>query len=540
MPGVAIGFNRDVAWTHTVSAGKRFTLYTLDLVPGKPTTYKYGNEERAMTSRKVSVEVKQEDGALRTVERTVWFSHYGPILNYPGLGWTEKRTLTVRDANVDNTTASSQWMAMGRAKSLKELQAAHAKFQGMPWVNTIATGKEGIAWYADSASTPNLSAEAMTAWIARRKSDFVASVAWQSGAVLLDGSDPRFEWQADPGARAPGLVAFARMPQVERTDFAFNANDSFWLANPKSLLAGAYSPMHGPQGEAVSLRTRNNALTLSLRSPDNPAGADGKFTLDELGNAILSNRSLAAELLKPELVARCEKQSSVVVDGETVDLTEACRVLGQWNDRFDLESRGAVLFREWLGQYPNPDFSRKGPLFATDFDPKDPVSTPRDLAAGGAALENLAKAVRVLRSQKLALDVPLGQAQYADKAGRRMPVHGGQGFVDGVMNMQIASRNTTTLEPTDTPAPVKGSRFLTEKGYPVMHGSSFVLALEFTASGPRAKAFLTYSESGDPASPHYTDQTELFARKQWRPVLFEQRQVAADTKREYRVGNGGR
>ena len=36
-PVVHIGFNRDVAWTHTVSTGKRDTLYELQLVPGDPT-----------------------------------------------------------------------------------------------------------------------------------------------------------------------------------------------------------------------------------------------------------------------------------------------------------------------------------------------------------------------------------------------------------------------------------------------------------------------------------------------------------------------
>ncbi len=50
-PGVAIGFNNAVAWTHTVSAGKRFTIYTLDLVPGKPDTLllrwqRAGNDEQ--------------------------------------------------------------------------------------------------------------------------------------------------------------------------------------------------------------------------------------------------------------------------------------------------------------------------------------------------------------------------------------------------------------------------------------------------------------------------------------------------------------
>ena len=102
--------------------------------------------------------------------------------------------------------------------------------------------------------------------------------------------------------------------------------------------------------------------------------------------------------------------------------------------------------------------------------------------------------------------------------------------------MQRNGRNATTLEPMDEPKLVKGSRTLTERGYPVVHGSSFMMVMEFTEQGPQAKAFLTYSQSGDPKSPLFTDQTELFARKAWRPVLFEEKAIAADVKREYRVG----
>lgn len=536
-PGVAIGFNRDVAWTHTVSAGKRFTLYSLDLVPGKPTVYRYDKEERPMTSRIVKIEVKQPDGSLKTVERTVWFSHYGPILNLQGLAWSATRAVAVRDVNWDNTTSASQWLAMQRAHSMKEFQQAHATYQGMPWVNTISTSREGIAWYTDSASTASLSPEALSQWTQRRASDPLTKRLDQQGMVLLNGSDSTFEWKDDPGARAPGLVAFPHMPQAERTDYVFNANDSFWLNNSRAFTVGPFSPLHGEQATPRSLRTRNNALTLSLESPDKPAGDDGKFTLDELGNAILSNRSLAAELLKEELVARCRNQSSLTVDGNLVDLAPACQVLASWNGRFDLDSRGAVLFREWLGQFAQPDFLARGKLFAVDFDPTDPVHTPRGLAAGPTPLENLAKAAAILRARNIALDAPLGDWQYADKNGRRMPVHGGDGFVDGLMNMQRNSRNTTTLEPLDDPKPVKGSRFLTEKGYPVVHGSSFLMVLEYTRKGPNAKAFLTYSESGDPASPHFTDQTELFAKKQWRPILFEEAAIAADTRRDYTVTN---
>jgi len=536
-PGVAIGFNQDVAWTHTVSAGKRFTLYSLDLVPGKPTVYRYDKEERAMKTRIVKVEVKQEDGSIKTVERPVWFSHYGPVVNLPRLGWTAQRAFAVRDTNWDNYGSGAQWLAMAHARNMKEFQAAHERYQAMPWVNTISTSKEGIAWYIDNASTPNLSAEALADWKQRCQTDAITKVLNQQGFVLLNGSDSRFEWQNDAGASTPGLVSYAHMPRIERTDYVFNSNDSFWLANAGALLNGPYSPMHGDQATARSLRTRNNALTLSLQSPDQPAGADHKFTLDELGNAILSNRSLAAELLKDELVARCRKQPSVTVDGDAVELGQACDVLAAWNGRFDLDSRGAVVFREWLGQYATPDFLAKGKLFAVDFDPANPVGTPRGLAEGALALENLGRAVKVLRSREIALDVPLGELQYADKHGRRMPVHGGDGFVDGLMNMQRNARNTTTLEPMDEPKLVKGSRFLTENGYPVVHGSSFMMVLEFTDQGPHAKAFLTYSESGDPASPHYTDQTELFAKKQWRPVLFEEKQIAGAVERDYKVSN---
>jgi acyl-homoserine-lactone acylase len=252
--------------------------------------------------------------------------------------------------------------------------------------------------------------------------------------------------------------------------------------------------------------------------------------------AILSNRSLTADLLLPELVARCQTSRRATVEGRRVDLAEACRVLDGWDRRFDSDSQGAVLFREWIGQYEGSDLAGKGRLFAVDYDPADPVNTPRGLATGGLALENLAKAVTILQDRGLPLDVPLGELQYApSKLPKRIPVHGGHGAYEGLLNMQQGGVNTTTLEPLELAPAVEGSRFLTEAGYPVVHGSSFLMALEYTDDGPRAEAFLTFSESGDPASEHFTDQTELFAKKEWRPILFEEEAIAADTKREYTV-----
>ena len=68
----------------------------------------------------------------------------------------------------------------------------------------------------------------------------------------------------------------------------------------------------------------------------------------------------------------------------------------------------------------------------------------------------------------------------------------------------------------------------TSYGYPVFHGASWVMALEFTDQGPKADAFLTYSQSNDPESDHYADQTKLFSEGDWRPVVFTDEAIEDD------------
>ncbi|QQS45299.1 MAG: acylase [Acidobacteriota bacterium] len=523
-PGVAIGFNRAVAWTHTVSAGKRFTLYSLKLAPGNPTRYIYDGKEREMTSRVISVDVRQPDGTLKQVEKRIFFSHYGPILNFPGFGWTAERAVAIRDANADNVTFASQRMAMNQARSLEEFREAHAKFNAMPWINTIATSSDGRAWYADTSATPNLKPEAIEAWL--KESDPAIMSARERGLVLLDGSDSKFEWVSDPSTRA-GVIPYSRMPQLERRDFVFNANDSFWLANPRQLLTG-FSPLQGLESAPRSLRTRMNVVLLDDLRPNGPAGKDGRFSLEELAAAVLSNRSLSAELLRAEVAGRCQSSPSVTIEGRKVDLGKACKVLATWDGRYEVDSVGPVLWREFISQYNPGDLQRKGALFATDFDPADPVATPHTLAPDNDALVRLARAVRILEENGIAIDTPLGKVQYSDRNGGHIPIHGGEGAYDGITNFVNYAPNTTTLEPFKAPQRVRGSRFLMKEGYPVNRGTSFIMALEYTAQGPKAMAFLTYSQSGDPTSKLYYDQTELFSAKKWRKILFTEAEIKSD------------
>ena len=534
-PGVGIGFNRAVGWTHTSSTAEVFTVYSLELVPGKPTRYRYGSEELDMTPIEIAVEVRGEPAPVR---RTIWFSRYGPVISSSttGLEWTTKRAFTFR-VSTGSGDGLSQILAMDRAASLADLRKAYADHRAIGGFNSVAVSADGVAWYTSPWATPALTHDAIDAWLDRRGNDPVTRLAWQNGSVvLLDGSDPKFEWLDPREARQVTLGKFQDVPQLERTDYVFNANNSFWFTNARAPLEGGHSPLHGGQRTQLSLRARNNVLHLTNAPPFMPAGRDGKFSLQEMQNAVLSNQSLTAELLVPELVKRCKDIPRVTVDGRDIDLARACTVLERWDRRLDLESRGAVLFREWIGRYEDRDLDGKGRLYAVDFDPADAVNTPRGLAPGSLALENLAKAAALLEGRGVALDVRLGELQYAPtKLPRRIAVHGGNAR-EGVLNLQLPTLGGfTTLEPLQLAPRVPGSRFLTEAGYPVLHGSSFLMALEYTREGPRAMAFLTYGQSGDPKSPQFTDQTDLYVRKEWRPILFRADAIARDVRREYTV-----
>jgi acyl-homoserine-lactone acylase len=535
-PGVLIGFNEHVAWTHTVSAGQRMTLYRLKLVPGKPTHYLYDGKEWPLTARTHTVSVRQPDGSLVPVNRTLYSSHFGPLIVIPGAAeWSPQFAYTYCDANLNNTQMISQFHGMDRAKNLKEFQEVFATSQGIPWVNTMAADRDGNTWYVDSAAAPNLSPAALQSWLkASAGADPLATQLLRSlNLVLLDGSTSANAWVEAPGARTPGLVPFSQAPKLARRDFVFNANDSYWLANPAAPLAEV-SPMHGFARRPPSPRTRMNMQMLTEVSPEGASGADGKFTLDELQAAILNNRSITAELLRAQVVERCQRTPSATYEGKTVDLTKACATLGAWNGRFDADSTGAVLWREFTGAYPVPQLSDKGALFQEGFHPDAPLSTPHTLAPAPSTGEdpvrvNLAKAVTVLQGANLALDVPLATAQFAPRGDTRIGLHGGLGR-DGVANVvsyDSLSSTAIDLPPARGPVLVPATG-LTSQGYVVANGTSFLMALEFTEQGPNARALLTYSESSDPASPYYRDQTELFARKQWRAIRFTEEDILAD------------
>ena len=531
VPGALIGFNDEVGWTHTFSDGQRFNIYALELAPGDPTSYLYDGAPRKMEARDYEVSVRQEDGSLAKVQRTLYFSHYGPILNVDPFGWSPSLALTYRDANIENTRLIEQFFGMNSARSLAEFQKVYEDVGGVPWVNTMAADRSGKAWYIDASATPHLSQAAIDGWLAAvEDGEFLPGVLHEQGLVLLDGSSSVNEWIDAPGARSPGLVPFSKQPQQERDDFVFNANDSHWLSNPAAPLED-YSPLHGFERVPQSPRTRMNMRLLTEQG--GASGVDDKFTIEELQTAIMGNRSFTAELLLDAVTQRCQGVKSVMVIDEVVDIEAGCELLTAWDGRFNPDSVGAIVWREFLGAYAFQSITDYGPLFAVAFDPDDPLETPNTLVDPPAmgedkVLVSLGRGVLALASAGVAIDSPLAAVQRAPRGGEQYGVPGGQSR-DGVANIVTYSVLKTTLEPSTPRGEVlSDATGLTKDGYVVNYGASFVMALEMGKDGPRGQAFLTYGESDDPTSPHFADQTALFASQQWRPIVFTEADIAAD------------
>jgi acyl-homoserine-lactone acylase len=541
VPGIGIGFTEGVAWTHTVSAGSRMTGYNLTLDPASPTAYLVDGMSVPMTSSDVTVEILRADGTIDSETRTLWRSEYGPIIDFPGIGWSTTNVLSYRDANIDNDEFIEQYARMPTVQSIADLQELTEQYQGVPLFNTVAVDAEGTVWYADTSATPNLSDAAQLAYVGALFTDPLTQIAYEQGFVLLDGSNSLFRWEELPDARDPGLVPYAEMPMVERTDHVFNANDSFWVPNAEVTLTGSFSFMHGEQNTPLSMRTRQNATVLHPANPTGLAGDDDLFDAEELRTAAFDNRSRTAVLLRPAAVEACRAQPIVQVpdltapDGTvslpaaTVDLTAACDVLAAWDGVYDLDRSGPIVWRETLARFDSSAFETAGPLFADGFDPARPARTPAIPSSDPTALlQALARAVQTITEAGFSVDTTLGASQFTERSETRIPIHGGTG-ADGVTNVVTWSDRSASSEPApERGDPVAVGSSLRGEGYRINYGTSFVMAVDFTGDEVAAWSLLVYGQTGDRTSDLFDSQMVAFSEKRWREVAFTDDAIEAD------------
>ncbi len=509
VPGIEIGTGPTHAWTHTWSPATHLVLYRLALTADSALAYRRGNDTVSMIGTVYRVKIAGEGGHLTEEAHTLYRSAVGPMVVLPGMPWERPggHAMTLRDVTVsDRLEVIDQYLAMARARGRAEFERALAT-HSLGFLHTLYADATGETMYADSSLVPALSDEALERWRQARATMPEREAAWQSGLVVLDGSDPANDL-IDVSAATPGAVV--RSPRIARRDFVMNANNSFRFTNLDAPeIHDRASPLWGDDEGAPDPRTLENLRALSPRLGD--SGADDRFTLDEAIASLLSNRSLVAERMVPDVLEAC-----AAAPPPAGQVARACSVLRSWDRRYGIESRGAVLWREWLAAVGGLRWRR-------GFDGRAASETPTGVAASVAEIRAaLGAAAASLDEAHLALDVRLGDVQTARGRAGLEPVPGGIDG-EGVANMAYAQGLDATLLP----------RALNPSRYPVDHGTSFVLAVELTPAGRTVKALLTYGNSSDPASLHYRDQLGEFARGALRTVPLTDASIAADP--EYRL-----
>ena len=491
VPLALIGYTDNLAWSHTVSTAYRFTPIQLTIDPTDNTHYLVDGQSEAMTPKNVTVDL----GGGKTAKRTLWWTRYGPVftslLGIP-LPWTSAEAFAMKDANEDNFRAFNHFIATDQAQSTHELLGILKQYQGIPWVNTIAADRKGNALYADIGSIPNVPddhartcntalGQALTAYI---------------GLPVLDGSRSSCDWQNDPDAVRPGIFGPSHEPYLFRSDYVTNSNDSYWLSNPHEPLEG-FARIIGDQRTARSLRTRMGLVGVE------EIIKNGGFTNKRMRDFEFSDRAMSGELAAAGAVEMCrryEPTGYAPSSNGPVEIGNACDALAGWDKREDSTSKGALLWRRFWSRAAG---AAGGP-WLVPFSANDPVNTPNTLNTLHPTVQTaLGDAISDLRGAKIPFDAPLGSAQYVTRDGQRIPIHGGP-HSDGVFNVITNSF-------------VAGQDHLNEP----VHGSSYIQVVTWDKRGcPDASTMLTYSQSTDPTSPHFADQTRLFSDHGWNKLPF--------------------
>lgn len=533
-PFINIGFNKDVAWSHTVSTAKRFTLYQLSLVKGNPFKYNYVNNAGVVEQRDIEtvpVTVKMPNNKPSIV-RNIYVSQYGPILNAqllnPGLpAWGDANNVayTIRDAASENPRALNQWRSMNMATSVEDLVDRMQKILGLGFVNTIATDRNGKALYADISTVPNVTKEKLAACSSPSFGPALGALI-ASDLPALDGSSAACEWGNDADSPQAGIFGGSNLPFIIRDDYALNSNDSYWLSNAKQPLTGfspllqrnlvSFAGVSTPEATPLSLRTRM-AFTQILDRLDNKDGLGGTtFNLKNMQQVVYGNRSYAAELVLNDVLKDCKAKPTLpLTGGSTIDGTQACNVLATWDRRDNLDSKGAHVFRKFWTNLNPPGgvnnvsgFTNTG--FSTPFNEADPVNTPRDLIINENTRRALGDSIAYYNSKNIALDATLGSVQFvidAGKNGEKIPMHGGFGG-EGVFNVASSSQNSDGTYG------------------PVTNGPTYMQSVTFDSKGPVVEALLAFSQAGDTTRPFHRDQTRRYSAKDWIRLPFNAGEVA--------------
>jgi acyl-homoserine-lactone acylase len=471
------GFNDRLGWMHTSGGGDVIDEYLETIVEkdGK-FFYKYGDELREVRTQEITLPYKTKDGmAEKTV--TAYFTHHGPVVRQEGDKWVSVALMNEPMKALTQSfirTKARNYAAFYKAMELRTNSSN----------NTVYADADGNIAYFHGNFVP----------VRDPKFDFTKPV---------DGSNPATDWK--------GLHA------VKDTIQLFNPKNG-WIQNTNNWpfsAAGPYSPRPQDYPAYMSMNPENARGIHAVRVLQNKKD----FTLESLIATAYDNQLTAFEPLLPLLVRAYDEAPAS--DLAKASLTEQISLLRDWDMRYTLSSIPTSLAIFWL----QDQVKVYGPLAKAKGMP-----TLDYLATQLSPQQRMEALVRA--SQKLDNDFGTWKTPWGEiNRFQRLTGDIVQPFDDSKPSIPVpfASGNWGSLAAFGMTSAPRTKRIYGERG------NSFVAAVEF---GPRirARSILAGGESGDPASPHFSDQAEMYARGEFKEVLFYKEDVEKNLERKYHPG----
>jgi penicillin amidase len=292
-PAVAIGFNRDVAWSFTNTGADAIDFYaeTLD-DPERPGTYLLDGAWQPLASR--VEEYRDQDGNVIATD-TSYFTHRGPVIRRDG------RALSMRWTALEGQGAISALWDIGSARSVDEWLGTMLRFRA-PIQNGVVADRAGDIAALSAGRYP-------------------IRPAGGDGRMILDGSTSASDWVGD---LATDRIPFARNP----------AQGYLASANQQPLDPRASGDYLGADWPSPWRAMRINQL---LRS-------DSAVTVDAMRRFHTDPGSARADWFVPaflDAVVRARR------DGRAdPDAIRAADLLAEWDRRYTKDNERAVLFEE--------------------------------------------------------------------------------------------------------------------------------------------------------------------------------------------------
>jgi acyl-homoserine-lactone acylase len=472
------GFNEHAGWMHTSSGVDAVDEY-LETVEkkGDKFLYKYGSEERTLTSKQITVPYRTGHGMAEKTF-TVYFSRHGPIIREQNGKWV---SISLMQKPVEALSQSYIRTKANNYKSFRESLELKANSSN----NTIFADSDGdIAYFHGN-------------FIPRRDTRF-------DFTMPVDGSNPATDWH--------GLLAVDELPQLfnPKSGWLYNSNNAPWSGAGESSLRKQDYPVYVETG-TESARGLHAVRVLKDKKD---------FTVESLMAAAYDSYLPWFEKPIPALVKAWDDAPSS--DPLKAKLADQIALLRTWDYRWGVASVPtslAVFWGEDIRRHTAGD-ARKAGISAEEY-----IGTQ---ASPQLLLQSLAAA-----SDKLTVDFGSWKTPWGE-INRFQRINGDivQPFNDAAPSIPVGFTSSLWGSLASFGArPYPG----TKKWYGTS-GNSFVAVVEF-GDKVHAMAVTAGGESGNPSSPHFDDEAKRYSTGDLREVYYYRSDLKGHTQREYHPGS---